>query len=185
MWGFGRRREERSSRYERTSEAPLDALRARKREAAEEADVEGRYGKWSGRAHFFFGIMGIMGGAVAAAAAADKSTTLAVAAGVLAAVGSGAGTFFRFGQRAEWHFGSEATLRNVANLAENRYACLRESKASTDRAEKALEEVQRRLAARSGRGHSATPLPAERAHTTTRRRAAHDLRRGRASRRWR
>jgi hypothetical protein len=133
MWGFGRRREERLGRYERTSEAPLEALRARKREAEEEADVEGDYGTWSGRAHFFFGILGIMGGAVAAAAAADKATGLAVVAGVLAAVGSGAGTFFRFGQRAEWHFGSEATLRNVANFAENRYAFLRESEGMRQR----------------------------------------------------
>jgi hypothetical protein len=131
---------------ERTSNNVLEALRNRQKDAANEALEEDDYGLLSGRAHFGFGILGIAGGAFAAAsAAADLAWWISGLAGAAAAVGSGAGTFFRFGQRAEWHFRSAAALRSVADLAENSLAGLNSGCVPSEKAPKLLDKVQRRL----------------------------------------
>jgi hypothetical protein len=132
-------------------DAALKIMRSRQEQAAKDADVQKRYGHSSGTAHHVFAIMGVAGGAVAAAsAAAGADAVITVVSGALAALGSGATAILQFEQRAEWHFRSEAAFRAIADCAENEIARVSVHGLSTDEAIIALNEIQRRLdAARS------------------------------------
>ena len=132
------------------SDSPLDLLEKRRKAAQQAASEEDKLGDRSGWAHFGFGLTGILGGAVAATVAgAGWPTWIAVLGGIVAALGSGGATFFDFGRRSGLHWESAAALQSVADLAENKRACLDPS--DTEEACAQLTVVQTRLdAARLG-----------------------------------
>jgi len=111
---------------------PRELLERRRDAARRAARGEDALGHLSGLAHYVFGLVGIAGGAIAAATAGDSS----VLAGVLAAVGSGGVTFFSFERRSAALWARAAAFQRVADIAENRLAC------SGQDTYEALNEVQ-------------------------------------------
>src|SRR2546422_10500441 len=104
---------------------PLQLLDERRKAAAGEARWAARYATSNSLAHYLFGIMGIAGGAVAAATASGSPTWIPVVAGACAAVGSGLSTLFRFETRSKGHEENRALFLPVADYAENELARLR------------------------------------------------------------
>lgn len=70
-------------------------------------------------AHYLFGVMGIAGGAVAAATASGSPKWIPVVAGACAAAGSGLSTVFGFETRSKGHEKNRLLFLPVAEYAEN------------------------------------------------------------------
>ena len=125
----------------------LELLLERRNEAAKSARDQNIMSWLSAIAHYAFGILGIAGGATAAAttAADGVASWIPIVAGALAAVGSGAPTFFHFEKHSNGHANAAVNLKAVANFADNEYARVRPMGSASDQASLALSEVQKRL----------------------------------------
>jgi hypothetical protein len=96
-------------------------------------------------AHYLFGVMGVAGGAVAAATASGSPKWIPVVAGACAAVGSGLSTLFHFEARSKAHERNRLLFDPVAEYAENELARLRATGANPAEVSKSLEAVQAKL----------------------------------------
>jgi hypothetical protein len=127
------------------SEDPMTVIQCRGKQAAREARTEDRFGDLNGLAHYVFGIVGVVGGATAAALAGDGDSTWIVVAGIAAAAGSGAITLFSFKHQSALHYQAAAALQSVADHAENEYARLSHDSNARSSAPAVLADVQKRL----------------------------------------
>jgi hypothetical protein len=124
--------------------SPVDLLLTRAEAARKAADSQRHTAVACIIALYFFGFMGIVGGATAAATAGRDgvATWIPVVAGALAAVGGGVSAGFRLEGRAYRHARAAVRLRAVADQAANEHARLTTEGGTSDDASQALNEVQ-------------------------------------------
>src|SRR5204863_562957 len=96
-------------------------------------------------AHYLFGVIGIAGGAVAAATASGSPKWIPVVAGACAAVGSGLTTVFGFEGRSRGHEKNRLLFLPVAEHAQNELARVRATGADAAELGRTLDSVQAKL----------------------------------------
>lgn len=126
-------------------DTPLALLTKRREEGAKEARWAAIYATSNSVAHYLFGVMGIAGGAIAAATASSSPTWVPVVAGACAAVGSGLSTLFGFEARSKGHEQNRLLFLSVAEYAENELARVRATEVAPAEVVTSLEAVQAKL----------------------------------------
>ena len=127
-------------------ETPFDRLKALADDASKTARLERVQALSNSTAHYLCVIGGVVGGALAAAAAsAGWAAEISIVGGICAAIGSGLPPVLHFEQRAKGHDGNYLTFKPVSDAGKNQVASLRNSDPDDSTVATALKELQQRI----------------------------------------